>query len=89
MTEILFDFYNLLVNNIFGSVFLSIFGVLFVILLILFITRTSSIFIINWMIFYLIVMGTAYLGALGLIIGVIGALVYFGIAVIRFIGRVD
>ena len=89
MTEVLFDFYNLLVENIFGSIAMSILGVLFVMLLILFITRTSAIFIIYWSLFYLVVMMTLYIGALGLVLASMIALSYSIIAGIRFWLRPD
>ena len=66
-TDVLFNFYEILVENIFGSVGLAIMAVAFAILLILFITRNSTIFIIYWMAFYLMVMGTLYIGAMGLV----------------------
>jgi hypothetical protein len=88
MTEILFDFYHILVENIFGTVGLAIFGVLFVIILMLMISRSSMMFMFYWMIFYLIVMATLYLGALGLVTGFILSFVYFGIALVRLLFRV-
>jgi hypothetical protein len=89
MTEVLFDFYEILVENIFGSVGLAIMGIALVIILLLFILRTSAIFILQWMIFYFIVMGTLYIGALGLVLGGFIAISYTLIAIIRFIFRPD
>jgi len=65
--DIVFPLYDILVESIFGSVGLAIIGVAIIIALILFITRTSTIFITYWMIFYFMVMGTLYVGALGLV----------------------
>ena len=89
MTEILFDFYELLVQNIFGSVGMAIMGVALVIMLIMFITRVSYVFILYWMIFYFTVMGTEYIGALGLVLAFMFAATYTTIAVIRFFFRPD
>lgn len=65
--DIVFPLYDILVESIFGSVGLAIIGVAITIALILFITRTSAIFITYWMIFYFMVMGTLYVGALALV----------------------
>ncbi|GAF87502.1 unnamed protein product [marine sediment metagenome] len=89
MTEVLFDMYELLVENIFGSVGLAIMGVAFAMILILFWTKTSKIFIIYWMMFYFIVMGTAYIGSIALILGFMLASAYAIIAVIRLWFRPD
>jgi len=87
MTEILFDFWELLVENVFGSVGMAILGVAIALSLILFITRTSKIFIIFWMGFYFTVMVTLYIGALGLVIAFIGAAIYSVHAIIRYAFR--
>jgi hypothetical protein len=84
MTEILFDFYEILVQNIFGSVGMAIMGVALVIFLILIITRCSPAFIIYWMLFYFAVMGGNYLGALGILIVFVIAMIYTAIAAIRY-----
>lgn len=89
MTEILFDFYTILVESIFGSVALSIMGIAFVIVLLLFLLRTSAIFILYWLIFYFIVMATLYLGALGLVIFGFIVAVYLLTAIIRLVFRGD
>ena len=65
--DIVFPLYDILVESIFGSVGLAIIGVAIIIALILFITRTSTIFITYWMMFYFMVMGRLYIGALGLV----------------------
>lgn len=83
----IFDLYNLLVNQLFGSVWLSIFGVAFVLIIILLLTRTSTMFLIYWMMFYIIVMTSLYLGALGLVFGFILSFTYFAIALIRLFFR--
>ena len=68
VTEILFPFYELLVENIFGSIGLAIVGVAALIMIILFLTRTSWTFLVFWMMLYFLVMGTLYIGALGLVL---------------------
>lgn len=87
MTEILFDFYNILVENVFGSVFLSIFGIAFVMMIMLMISRSSMMFIFYWFLFYFIVMMSLYLGALGLVTGFVLSFTYFAIAFIRLLFR--
>ena len=89
MTEILFDFYEILVQNIFGSVFMAIMGVALALLLIMFLCKTSQTFIIYWMIFYFMVMGAMYIGALALVLGFLFAAGYTITAVIRFWFRND
>ncbi len=66
-TDIIFPLYEVLVESIFGSVGLAIVGVAIILALILFTTRASTIFIFYWMLFYFMVMGTLYIGALGLV----------------------
>jgi len=88
MTEILFDFYNLLVENVFGSVALSIFGIAFVMVLMLMISRSSLMFIFYWLVFYLTVMMSLYLGAMGLVTGFILSFTYFAVAFVRLLFRI-
>ncbi|GAG77890.1 unnamed protein product, partial [marine sediment metagenome] len=54
-TDILFNFYEILVENVFGSVGLAIMAVAAIIVLILLITRNTAVFITYWMLFYLMV----------------------------------
>ena len=87
MTEILFDFYEILVENVFGSVFLSIFGIAFVMMIILMMSRSSMMFIFFWFLFYFTVMMTLYIGSLGLVMGFVLSFTYFSIAFIRLLFR--
>jgi len=66
-TDIIFPLYDILVESIFGSVGFAIVGIAIVLAAILFITRTSSIFITRWLMFYFAVMGTLYIGAIALV----------------------
>ena len=84
-TDILFPFYEILVNTIFGSVALAIAMLAVVIFLILAICRTSWPFIIFWMVFYFMVMATMYVGALGLVLSFIMVLIYALVAFMRTI----
>ena len=68
MADTLFPLYELLVESIFGSVGLAIVGIAVVLAIILLICRTSGLFLAYWMMFYFMVMGTLYLGAVGLVI---------------------
>ena len=67
-TEV-FPIYDILVNNVFGSIGLAVMGVAFAILIILLLSRSSTVLTINWMMFYFVVMGTMYFGALALVRG--------------------
>jgi len=89
MSEVLFDFYQILVQNIFGSFGLAILGIAFVIFIILILCRIGMSFIFYWLFFYFLVMGTMYLGAIGLVFGFIFSVVYTAIAFIRFFLRTD
>ena len=84
MTEILFDFYEILVENVFGSVLLSILGIAFVMMIMLMMSRSSAMFIIYWFIFYFIVMMSLYLGALGLVTGFVLSFSYFAISLLSY-----
>lgn len=78
-----FPIYETLVENIFGSVGLSLIGIFFCIILIFFLTRTSKVFIIYFSMFYFVVVGTLYLGALALVFGFIVVTVYSTTALLR------
>lgn len=82
-----FPIYDTLVNNIFGSIGLAIIGIAGVLILLMFVLKLSKVFIIYWLIFYFVVMGTLYLGALGMVFGFFFALIYFFIAIIRYAFR--
>jgi len=65
-TDILFPFYEVLVNSIFGSIGLAIMGIAVIMILMFALCRTSWVFILYWLIFYFTVMGTLYIGGLAL-----------------------
>jgi len=83
----MFPIYEVLVEDIFGSIGLAIFGIALAIILIMFLTRVSKVFVMYWLVFYFIVMGTLYLGSLGLVFGFILAATYFFTAIIKTIFR--
>ena len=87
MTEVLFDFYGILVESIFGSVSLTIVGVAFALIIILALTKVGKLFLIYWISFFFIVMGAVYIGALALVFGFIIGGVYLFIAAIRLMFR--
>lgn len=68
-----FPIYDVLVESVFGSVGLAIMGVALVLILILLISRSTGTFVAYWMLFYFMVMGTLYIGALGLVFAFIVA----------------
>ena len=75
-TDILFPLYDVLVNNIFGSVGLAIAGLAVIIILILAICRTGWSFTVLWIIFYFMVMSSLYVGALGMVLSFILISIY-------------
>jgi len=83
--DILFNFYEILVLNIFGTVFLSIvaFGMLLAAILML--CKSSSTLILYWTLTYFIVMFSFYLGSLGLLLGFLAGAGYFIWGVIKLI----
>jgi hypothetical protein len=86
-TDILFPFYEVLVDSIFGSMGIAIMGIALALLLLLVISRSSMIFTIYWMIFYFAVMGTLYLGAFGMVFAFILVTIYALTAFIRLTFR--
>ena len=82
-TEILFDFYDILVNTIFGSAGLAILAVGVLLFLILMICRASQAISFQWIMMYFIVMYSFYFGTIGLAIGFIIGVVYVIWEVIR------
>ena len=87
-TDILFPFYDILVNTIFGSVFLAIFVLGVILALLLFISRTSWMFVIFWIGFYFMVMISLYIGALGLVLGFLVVFIYFMVSLLRLLAGV-
>jgi len=87
-TDILFPFYDILVNTIFGSVFLTIFALGVILALLLFISRTSWMFVIFWIGFYFMVMISLYVGALGLVLGFLIVFIYFMVSLLRLLAGV-
>jgi len=87
-TDILFPFYDILVNTIFGSVFLAIFVLGVILALLLFISRTSWMFVIFWIGFYFMVMISLYVGALGLVLGFLIVFIYFMVSLLRLLAGV-
>jgi len=68
MGEFLFDLYDLLVVNIFGSIFVSVIAVAAIIAVIFLVCRVRQGFMVIWLLFYLSAMTTMALGGLGLLI---------------------
>jgi hypothetical protein len=87
--DVMFPLYNLLVNNIFGSMGLAIIGVGVTLLLILIVTRsTSPIFLMMWMLFYFITMFSLLpFGTLALVLAGFIGLVLVIINMLRLIAR--
>lgn len=83
-TDIMFPLYDVLVNNIFGSVGLSIVIMGIVLAVILMITRTSKEFIVYWMIFYTATMFTMFFGVLAIFLALIFGILYLGKNIMNF-----
>ena len=84
-TDLLFPFYDILVNQLFGSIGLSIVAMAGVIVLILFLCRSGWTFITFWLMFYFLVMSIGYTGALGLVLMFIVVTAYSTYAFMRLI----
>jgi len=87
-TDILFPFYEIFVNNIFGNILLSVLVLGIILWVILALCKTSQAFVIYWLLFYCMVMGTAYLGAIGLVFSFILTFTYFCVALLRLVAGV-
>ena len=72
-------------NTIFGSIGLSLAVIGMIMVTILGLCRCSWVFITYWMLFYIMVVFTFYIGALGIVISIILAGGYFFTQVIRFL----
>jgi len=68
VSDILFPFFDIMVNNIFGSIGLSLVALAAIMVMILGLCRTSWVFVLYWMIFYAGVVLTFYAGGIGLLI---------------------
>lgn len=79
------DLYCVLVENVFGTVLLSILAMSIVIIIILAMCRSSMTFIIGWMLLYIVVMLSMYVGALGLVLFTLFGIGYFSYALIRML----
>jgi len=69
MGEFLFDLYDLLVSNIFGSVVVASLALAAVITIIFLICRVRPNILAIWLLFFAIAMGTMTTGGLGLFAG--------------------
>ena len=69
MGEFLFDLYDLLVSNIFGSVVVASLALAAVITIIFLICRVRPNILTIWLLFFAIAMGTMTTGGLGLFVG--------------------
>jgi len=69
MGEFLFDLYDLLVSNIFGSVVVAALALAAVITIIFLICRVRPNILAIWLLFYAIAMATMTLGGLALLFG--------------------
>ena len=83
-TEIVFPFFEILVNNIFGTIILSVAAMGVLIAILLGLSRCSWVFILYWMMFYAMVVITFYVGALGIVLMIILAGAYFFTQLIKY-----
>jgi hypothetical protein len=82
-TDILFPFYDILVNTIFGSIGVSLVAVGIIMILILGLCRCGWTFIAYWMTFYVMVVTTLYLGGLGMVLCFVVVATYFVTQIVR------
>ena len=85
VTDILFPFYDVLVNNIFGSIGLAIVALAAIIAIILFLCRTGWTFLVFWLMFYFLVMSVMYVGALGLVLSFFIVAAYVIVSLMRLV----
>ena len=83
VADILFPFFEIFVGRIFGSIGLSLVALAIVFTLLLSLCRCSWNFILFWMMFYILVMFTFYIGALGMVIMIMIGGIYFFTQIIR------
>ncbi len=88
-TDVLFNFYEIFVEMIFGSMGISIIAIAGVITLILLITKSAKTFIWFWLLFYFMVFGTLYLGALGMVGAFLLSTGFFFFNLLRTFARSD
>lgn len=79
----LFDLYFLMVDVIFGSIFLSGVAMAFIIFVICMLGRVSLMTSLFWIIIYIIVFGSFYLEAAALLLGFLVGFLYFMDGLIR------
>ena len=88
-TDVLFPIYEVLVQNIFGSVGIAIMAVGLVLFVILALFRVSRTFIILWLIYYFSLMSVVYNGALITVIAGAFAFVWIMYSILKiFTGMV-
>ena len=85
VTDILFPFFEIFVNRIFGSIGLSLAALAAIIVAILGLCKASWVFILYWIIFFVMVVMTFYVGAIGMVICLALAMVYFFIQLVRLV----
>jgi hypothetical protein len=83
VSEILFPFFDIMVNTIFGSIGLSLAALAVIMVIILALCRTSWVFMLYWMMFYIMVTFTFYLGLIGIVITLIITGIYFITQIVR------
>lgn len=84
-TDLLFPFYEIFVNYIFGSIGLSLLVLGVILAIILALCRSSRVLITYWLSFYMFVVFTFYIGAMGILLGFIIGGIYFATQLIRIV----
>ena len=74
--DTLFPIYDVLVNEIFGSILVSCLALFVVILIIALLGRWSASLLFFWVLLYVLVFTVAYFGVLGAVLLFIGGWVY-------------
>lgn len=84
MATELFNLWDIMVNQVFGSPFIAVMGIAGLLAIICWKSRLSSTFILFWIPTFVISIGIVFIGPILLYLGMVGAFVYFAMAVHKF-----
>lgn len=84
-SDVLFPFFEILVNSIFGSVGVSLVALAVTIAVILGYCKSSWVFTLYWLVFYTMVVLTFYVGGIGMVLAGILSITYLAIQIIKYV----
>jgi hypothetical protein len=76
----LFNLWDIMVNQVFGSPLIAIIGIAGILAIICFMSKLSSTFILFWISIFVIAISIVFIGPILLYLGLAGAFVYFAMA---------